>query len=168
MAAPILFNDWAGERWKEGALRSYALLSHLGLVVSVAGIALALIFAGPLTRIVFGDKFVESVASTRILLFGLFPFYQNRLLSPISLAVGYPSATAISSLIRTIVVLAILYFAFASSLVNTALAWVIGEFVCMLYMCGVVSLKTGWPVTQVAGISPSWVFGKIKSIQWST
>jgi len=167
MVAPILFNDWAGERWREGAHQSYVLLSHLGLMVSVAGIVFAFVFVGPLTKIVFGNRFIESLISTQVLLFGLFPFYQNRLLSSISLAIGHPSAIAISSIIRMGAVFGILYF-FSLSLLSTAFAWVIGELTCMFYMCSAVARKTGWPITHVAGISPSWVFEKIKSIQWST
>lgn len=168
MVAPILFNDWAGEKWKEGARHSYALLSHLGLVVSVAGILLAFIFVGPLTKIVFGNKFFESVESTRVLLFGLFPFYQNRLLAPISLATGDPYAVAIGSLIRMVAVFALLYFSSSLSLVSTAYSWVLGEVFGMFYMCGVVSKNTGWPMMEVLGISPYWVFEKIKSIQKNT
>jgi hypothetical protein len=142
MVAPILFNDWAAERWKEGARHSYALLSHLGLVVSVAGILLAFIFVGPLIKIVFGNNFFESVGSTRVLLFGLFPFYQNRLLAPISLAIGDPYSVAIGSLIRMVSVFALLYFSSSLSLVSTAYSWVLGEVFGMFYMCGVVSKNT--------------------------
>lgn len=165
MVAPILFNDWAGERWKEGARHSYALLSHSGLIVSGVGILLAFIFIGQLTNIVFGNRFFESVESTRVLLFGLFPFYQNRLLAPISLAIGDPYAVAIGSLIRMVVVFAFLYFFSSLSLVSAAFSWVLGELISMLYMCGVVAQKTGWPIMEVAGISPFWVFEKIKSVQ---
>jgi len=166
MVAPILFNDWAGQRWREEAHHSYVLLSHLGLMVSVAGIVFAFVFAGPLTKIVFGNNFIGSVISTQVVLFGLFPFYQNRLLSPISLAIGHPSAIAISSIIRMGAVFGILYFS-SLSLLSTAFAWVIGEMICMFYMCCTVAQKTGWPITHVAGISPSWVFEKIKSSRWS-
>jgi O-antigen/teichoic acid export membrane protein len=165
MVAPILFNDWAGERWREGAHQSYVLLSHLGLMVSVAGIVFALVFVGPLTKIVFGNRFFESAVSTQVLLFGLFPFYQNRLLTPISLAIGYPSAVAISSLIRMVAVFGFLYFSSSVSLASTAFAWVIGELICMIYMSGVVVKKTGWPITHVVGISPSWVFMKFMSMK---
>ena len=165
MVAPILFNDWAGERWKEGARHSYALLSHLGLMVSFAGILFAFIFVGPLTKIIFGNRFIESVESTRVLLFGLFPFYQNRLLAPISFAIGDPYAVASSSLIRMTAVFVIIYFSASLSLVSTAFAWVLGELFSMFYMCGVVARKTGWPIMEVAGVSPFWVFEKIKSIQ---
>jgi len=164
MVAPILFNDWAGERWKQGARHSYALLAHMGLMVSVAGLLLAFIFVGPLTETIFGNKFFESVESTRVLLFGVFPFYQNRLLTPISLAIGNPYAVAISSLIRMTAVFVFLYFSSSLSLVSTAFGWVLGELFGMLFMCGVVARKTGWPIMEVAGVSPFWVFGKIKSI----
>jgi O-antigen/teichoic acid export membrane protein len=168
MVAPILFNDWAGERWKEGARQSYTLLSHMGLVVSIAVMLLAFLFTGPLTKIVFGNRFFESVESTWVLLFGLFPFYQNRLLTPISLAIGHPSAVAISSIIRMAAVFGFLYSFSSLTLAGTAIAWVIGELICMIYMCGVVVKKTGWPITHVVGISPSWVFGKIMSMKQST
>ncbi|MEW6685268.1 MAG: hypothetical protein AB1393_03565 [Candidatus Edwardsbacteria bacterium] len=163
MIAPILFNDWAGEKWKKGTVNSYSLLSHLGLVIALAGVMFSVVLVRSITAMVFGEKLLGSTESTRVLLFGLFAFYQNRLLSSLLLAVGNPSATAVGWIIKTATVFSALYLGLSSSLTGAALAWVIGEFASMIYMCVVASQETGWPITRIAGVSPSRAFEMLRS-----
>ena len=158
MIVPILYDTWSKEANRPNNRRSFLALSHLGTMFGILACILGVILVEPVTLTVFGSAFSPSVRTTKFMLLSAYAIYQTRLLSAMLLAVGRPHTVAFAAVLRSgVIFLAISQEIFGST-DGLAWAWNVGEYISVLYMCSYISRLTGWPLTQIAGLSPSWIW----------
>jgi len=157
MIVPILYDTWSKEVDRTKNRLSFHLLSHLGTIFGILACILGVILVEPLTLTVFGPAFSSSVRTTNFMLLGVYAIYQTRILSAMLLAVGRPHTVAFAAVLRSGAILLAISQGIFGLTDGTAWAWTVGEYIGVLYMCTRLSRLTGWPLSQIAGLSPSWI-----------
>lgn len=158
MIVPVLFDSWSKEIDKREITGPYTNLAHIGSLLSVCGLVIGLVLVKPLTILLFGAEFLPSVVSTQILLLSIYALYQNRLLSALMLALGKPELVAIGAIIKIATVIIPLSLGFLNSLPGAALLWTLGEFLNMTYLMACLTKQVQWPLLQIAGIYPPFLW----------
>ena len=157
MIVPILYDTWSKEVDRTKNRRSFLLLSHLGTMFAILACILGVILVEPLTMKVFGPAFSPSVRTTNFMLLGVYAIYQTRILSAILLAIGRPHMVAFAAVLRSGAILLAISQGIFGSTDGPAWGWTVGEYIGVLYLWSRLSQLTGWPLSQIAGLSPSWI-----------
>ena len=84
-------------------------------------------------------------------------------MSALLLSQGDHRVVGMAAALRLIITLVAIWLGLAETPGMVALAWVIGEGGAMLWMLSVALSRLRWPALQMAGLSLSWLFGRVKA-----
>jgi O-antigen/teichoic acid export membrane protein len=153
MLIPILFDYWSKCGIKQ-LQKTYKRLSFAGLVLSISIGVFILFSSGSLSSFldIHYQKYNYTFSVIQILLCGVYPCYQNRILSALMLAQNNPVAICIASFLRVIAIAISFMLGLSDSAVAVGWAWNFGEIFSMLYLMFIACQKYNQSVYDVVGI----------------
>jgi O-antigen/teichoic acid export membrane protein len=157
MVIPVLFDIWSKDRNPASMLPLYARLSHLGTVLTGAGMLGGWLLVTPVILFVFGAKFADAAKTTQWLLLSLYALFQNRLLYALALSLDHPRQITVASIIKTLAIFLPIAVGWVGPSLNAVAAvWIAGEWFSMLYLMAVLRSRTCWSLAELSGLSPRW------------
>lgn len=153
MLIPVLFDHWSKCEF-EKLRETYQKFSFIGLLLSISiGALLVLSNRFMLSFLdIYYQKYKYTFSVIQVLLWGIYPCYQSRLLTALMLSQNNPLATCIASFIRVVSIVFLFVVGLPGSGINVAWACNFGEFIGMLYLMFVACQKYKQSIFNVVGI----------------